>query len=100
MIPEELIELRCRLDEIDSELVRLLASRFAVTRQVGEIKKLNRLDPIDESREQAQFEKFDALFRQHDLKPELARKLWRIIIDEVVEEHKQVQESGEPSTAG
>jgi len=90
MIPEELHELRQRLDEIDAGIVRLLASRFAVTRQVSAIKKRYRLDPIDESRERTQLKRLDALFRECGLNPELAHKLWRIIMDEVVKEHKQI----------
>jgi chorismate mutase len=92
MIPEELHELRQRLDAIDAGIVRLLASRFAVTRQVGAVKKRHRLDPTDESRERTQFKRLDALFQEYDLNPELAHKLWRLIMDEVVREHRQMRD--------
>lgn len=42
---------RKQIDEIDEQLVKLLADRFKVTQKVGEYKKLNNLRAVDPDRE-------------------------------------------------
>jgi len=84
----DLQDLRKSLDAIDNALIDLLAERFRVTQKVGEYKKAHHLPPVDESREAAQFARIDALATQAGLNPEFASKMLRLIIDEVVKNHK------------
>jgi chorismate mutase len=82
-----LAEQRQRIDEIDRQLVSLLAQRFAVTGAVGDYTAIHAVSSRDDARE-----------RQHDrdlrgwavsagVSPELASKILRLILDEVVCAH-------------
>ena len=86
----ELERLREQIDDLDTALISLLAQRFELTRQVGHYKKTHRLQPVDEGRERAQFQKIRALAKEAGLNPEFAETLLRSIIAEVVENHKKV----------
>lgn len=88
----DLNDLRKSLDNIDNALVYLLAERFRITHKVGLYKRDNQLPPVDESREAAQFERIKNLAEAAELNPEFAQAFLRLIIDEVVREHKQLQQ--------
>jgi len=87
-----LSELRKRLDQIDTSLIELLAERFQITEQVGLYKKAHDLPAVDENREAEQFAKITDLAQTYELDPALLRSLFRLIIDKVVENHKELQE--------
>lgn len=87
----ELIDLRESLDNIDNALVYLLAERFRVTHKVGVYKRDNNIPPIDTVREEAQFKRIEKIANEAGLNPKFAHKLLRLIIDEVVENHKMLQ---------
>lgn len=87
---EQLASLRQRIDEIDTQLVALLAQRFVLTDEVGVFKKQQGLPATDEARELAQMARIGQLAAQHGLAPELAQKFLRVVIDEVVTRHKQI----------
>lgn len=86
-----LVQFRQQLDKIDAQLVDLLAQRFAVTNQVGELKRDQGLPPRDPSRESAQFERFAELAKQHGVDPELTSQIFRLIVDAVVAKHTTLQ---------
>lgn len=88
---ENLDELRKSIDTIDHSLILLLAKRFRVTQQIGRYKWQHGLPAIDEGREHAQFERLKRLAQEEGLNPELIYKLYRLIIDEVVENHRELQ---------
>lgn len=80
--------LRAEIDEIDAQIVNLLASRFRITSKIGKIKALNALDAVDPKREAAQEERFRELAQHNDLNPDLVIRLFRSIINEVVRNHR------------
>lgn len=45
-------KLRKQIDEIDSQIIKLLEARFSITAQVGEYKKAHHLPIYDQKREQ------------------------------------------------
>ena len=51
LVPAELAEARDRIDDIDREIVELLAARFELTHQVGILKVKEALEALDESRQ-------------------------------------------------
>lgn len=81
--------LRAEIDRLDESLVLLLAQRFRVTDKVGKLKKDHQLPAIDEERERQQAKKIKELADQHGLSNDLAQAVLRLIIDEVVRNHKQ-----------
>lgn len=44
-------ELRVELDEIDYQIIKLLISRFSITKQIGKIKQDLAIEVIDQNRE-------------------------------------------------
>lgn len=86
----DLQDLRVSLNTIDQAMVCLLAERFHVTQKIGEYKKAHGLPPVDEAREAAQFARIDQLAAEVGLNPEFAKRMLRLIIDEVVQNHKAI----------
>jgi chorismate mutase len=87
---KELQKYREKIDEIDSQLIKLLAERFEITHQVGLTKAKLNLPPIDKEREQMQFEKIEKLSEEFGVDKNLTMQILRIIIDKVVEDHKNI----------
>lgn len=83
--------LRCQIDEIDERIIDLVAQRFTLTREVGRVKIEQKLDPVDVTREESQLRRFRDLARQQTLNPELIAAIYRLIIDEVVRNHRTVR---------
>lgn len=81
--------LRAEIDLLDDELVRLLARRFAVTREVGRLKAREDLPAVDADREAAQQQRYRRIAAASGLAPELVAGVFRQVIDEVVREHRQ-----------
>ncbi|MBF0276758.1 MAG: chorismate mutase [SAR324 cluster bacterium] len=86
----DLDAVRIRIDEIDQSLVELIAERFEITRKVGKYKKDHGLNPVDSERETRQFEKIAAISKELNVNPGLTAKILRLIIDEVVKNHKEI----------
>lgn len=86
-----LAELRGSIDNMDSALVHLLAERFKITQQVGELKAAAGLPPADPVREAAQIQRLRALAEDAELDPELAEKFLNFIVAEVVRHHEQIR---------
>ena len=75
-----LADLRARIDRIDTEMVRLLALRFACVREVIVVKEREGLPARLDGRVDEVVARIGALAEQHDLPPELAAVLWREMI--------------------
>ena len=90
---KDLNDLRESLDTIDHALICLLAERFRITQKIGRYKSEHGLPAVDEAREKVQFARIERLARDHELNPEFAAKMLRLIIDEVVENHKAMREA-------
>jgi chorismate mutase len=87
---ERLLDIRQEIDRIDENLIALLAERFVLTAEVGQIKRQAQLPPIDPIREAAQMHRITNLADEHDLDPVFAQKVLRLIIDEVVRLHQKI----------
>ncbi|PIP63223.1 3-deoxy-7-phosphoheptulonate synthase, partial [Candidatus Roizmanbacteria bacterium CG22_combo_CG10-13_8_21_14_all_34_12] len=71
---------RKQIDEIDEQIVNLLAKRMQVVEKVGQYKKENNLPPLDNSRWQKVIES----------KKGFMKKIWKIIHDEALKVEKQI----------
>ena len=89
----ELENLRVKIDEIDESIIELFSERFKVTQKVALVKKKHNLDAIDSSREARQMEKIAKLSNKNKINPELMKKIFRLVIDDVVKNHKVVKTS-------
>ena len=87
-VAEELLRLRMSIDNMDAALIHLLAERFKITQQVGELKAAHGLPPADPLREAQQIERLRALAEEARLDPEFAEKFLNFVIAEVVRHHE------------
>ena len=87
-VAEELLRLRMSIDNMDAALVHLLAERFKVTQQVGELKAAHGLAPADPVREAQQISRLRALAEDAKLDPEFAEKFLNFVVAEVVRHHE------------
>ena len=87
-VPEELLLLRQKIDQIDEELMAILANRFEVTRQVGKLKAEKQLNSFDPEREKQKLERLKEMAVSNDLNSDFVLSLFQGIFDEVVSNHK------------
>jgi len=89
-LPEELLELRASIDNIDAALIYLLAERFKCTQKVGRLKAGLRMPPADPAREAQQIARLRALAEGAHLDPEFAEKFLAFVIREVIHHHEAI----------
>ncbi len=90
----ELRRLRQSIDNMDAALVHLLAERFKITQQVGELKAEHGLPAADPDREVQQIARLRALAEDSHLDPEFAEKFLNFIVAEVVRHHEAIASRG------
>ena len=95
-VADELLRLRMSIDNMDAALVHLLAERFKVTQQVGELKAAHGLPPADPVREAEQIARLRALAEDARLDPEFAEKFLNFIVAEVVRHHEAALNRRDP----
>ncbi|HAT28073.1 MAG TPA: chorismate mutase [Gammaproteobacteria bacterium] len=91
-VAAELLEIRGRIDQIDRDLLQLLAQRFDLTHHVGRLKASNALDPVDAGREAQKLEALRALCADNGLNPELVTEIFIKIMAEAVRNHNQIRQ--------
>lgn len=84
---DALLGYRQELDALDAELVALLATRFAVTRQVGALKAAHGAAAADPGREHAQLERLSELSSSLGLPVEVVRAVFATVFRFVREGH-------------
>jgi len=92
----ELTRLRSSIDNLDAALVHLLAERFKCTQQVGELKARAEMPAADPAREAVQIARLRQLAESSGLDPHFAEKFLALVIDEVIRNHRRLQEPGDP----
>ncbi len=90
--PPQLLVLRDRIDEIDAQLLDLVAERFKVTYEIGVIKKNQRLDPVDPAREQAKLDQIRRLAGERDVDPALACDILRLLMNAAAVNHRRLND--------
>lgn len=91
---DQLARYRASIDNIDAALVHLLAERFKITQAVGEYKAETGLPPADATREAEQVERLRSLAEESGLDPVFSEKFLRFIVDEVIQHHRRIADSG------
>ena len=89
MNTEILREFRARIDELDEQLICLLAERFEITKTVGELKAETGLPAADPQREKEQIARLHEIARNEGMDPVFGEKVFRLIVDEVIRHHLQ-----------
>lgn len=86
---EELEKLRIEIDFLDNELLKVLGKRFATTRKIGEIKRLNNFATTDESRLNQILHHWRTLADQYMLNQEMAEAILLSLHGFVIKEHEK-----------
>lgn len=89
-MPPEILQLRGSIDNIDAALMHLLAERFKLTRQVGELKAVGGLPPADPTRDQQQIDRLKRIAEESGLDPEFAVQFRQFIVNEVIRHHERI----------
>ena len=87
----DLKKMRQQIDEIDRELLIILAKRFEVTKKVGEYKAKHNLPSKDPAREKQIFEEKKAMARKLDLNFTLVEQIFKLIIGDVRQRHNKIK---------
>ncbi|WP_141505006.1 chorismate mutase [Paenibacillus luteus] len=85
--------LRQGIDQLDEEIISLLAKRFQLTEEVGIYKAMNQLAAQDSGRESKQFEKIKRIAASKELDPEYAVAIYRCLMDVVISRHKDIEQA-------
>ncbi len=86
---QTLEELRKEIDSIDETILKLLSSRFQLTRKIGELKSLGEWPVQDLEREEQLFDRLNHLASELNVPSHLVLLIYRNIIDTVLHEHRQ-----------
>ncbi len=87
-VPDRLLHLRASIDNLDAAIVRLLAERFRVTRDVALLKAERALPPSDPQREARQIARLRGLAAEAGLDPDLAERFHAFVVAEVIRNHE------------
>lgn len=90
MTDETLAGYRARIDELDDQLIRLLAERFDITKAVGKYKAETGLPPADPGREAEQVARLRAIAEEVGMDPAFSEKVFRLVVDEVIRHHVRI----------
>ena len=90
-IPAELAEARATIDNIDADLVHILAERFRCTQRVGHFKARLDLPPADPEREARQVERLRTLAASSGLDPDFAEMFLGFMVREVIRHHEDIK---------
>ncbi len=72
---------RIQIDNIDKDLVKLLEERFRICLSIGQYKKENGLEVLNEAREKQVIEKNLSLLQNHTFKPNIEEVLITIMAE-------------------
>lgn len=89
----ELERLRGSIDNLDAAIICLLAERFKITQQVGQLKRTRGLAAADPEREEQQIARLRDLAERANLDPEFAEKWLNFVVAEVVRHHRAIAAS-------
>lgn len=89
----KLMELRQRLDEIDSQIVRLLEVRAGLVRSVAEHKKERSISIIQKEREEEIMKKLEDYSISTRLDKEFLQDIFMRIIEESKKDQKRILEN-------
>ncbi|KEI35930.1 chorismate mutase [Allofrancisella frigidaquae] len=81
---------RTKITNIDQEIIRLIAQREQIVKQVGKYKKKHNLAVYDPDREAKLKKTHEAIAMQYDVSPELVNNVFDVIISNSRDLEKKV----------
>lgn len=89
----QLAALRTRIDRLDHSLVLLIANRFALTEQVGELKARENLHAVDACREQDKLDEVRRWCAAEGVSEQLMTDILAQLMREAVRNHERIRAS-------
>ena len=87
---KSLEDLRKEIDELDHQILDILAKRFSVVKQVGDLKTVKNLPIVDEKRREELLETLGQKAKQFGLSADFIKKLFKEIHDHAMEMQKRI----------
>ncbi len=87
-----LVKLRKKIDNVDTQLIKLLAKRFAIAKAIGDLKKKHGRAITDTAREKKLAVFHASLEKTYVLSAIFTKSLWRLIL----RESKRIQRIPKP----
>jgi chorismate mutase len=78
---EQIEKIRSAIDQIDQEILMLIKKRLSFTEKIGQIKKTEKLDIVDSSREKKLFRLLADRCEEMNLDKVFIKNLWRLILN-------------------
>lgn len=78
---DKLNSLRKLIDEIDNKLLDLIKSRMEIVVEIGNVKKDNNAEVVDEKREQEIYDRLVSKAKEKGVKPEVVKKVWKSLLE-------------------
>jgi len=83
---DDISTLQVEIDDIDTQLIRLLKDRFLRSRRIGVIKRRNNQPSVDPARAQRQRQRFVEQSIEANLDARMADRLISVLIEQVIAE--------------
>lgn len=84
----DLEDYRKEIDRVNHEIVDAVSRRMNVVDEIGQYKKQNGMDVVDESREEEVKQQFEKLFKKEELPEEKGRELAELLIEIATEKQR------------
>jgi len=78
----EIEQLRTQISQIDAKIIELIAKRQKTAKRIGDYKKKNNMQVVDNTREVLLREFHDTVCAEHNLSPTMVAKIFEILIEE------------------
>lgn len=78
----KIIDLREKINFIDNEIINLLTKRNELSKEIGEIKKINNLPIRDEKREEEMLSWVNEISENKGLNVDYIKKIFQLILQE------------------
>jgi len=93
-VAEDLAQLRQQIDDLDDQVLTILAKRFEVVKRVAAYKKEHKLPVVQEDRMAGVVTRLATVHKSAEMTPEFISKLYRLIMNQAVTaENSWVDES-------
>ena len=73
--------LRKVIDAIDEQILDLIKSRMDVVAEIGNVKKENHMEVVDEKREEEIYNRLVEKAQEKGVKPEVVKKVWKSLLE-------------------
>ena len=85
----DLEDYRKQIDRVNDEIVDAVSRRMKIVEEIGQYKKDNGMEIVDEGREEKVKQQFEKLFENEDLPMEKGREMAELLIEMAVEREKE-----------